>query len=355
MVAREINAVFNEQLVVKDVNRSSELAFILYTVGNCSETPGRFDVTYVGYARLPVGEDFEGFIALETCWPVPNNGPPVLELSVRFEGTVLVLGSRVRENTPPPPTPPPPTLPPPLIDVIPLGPSPSPNRRQAPRLSPRVAAQVQQEARSEVPALQQEAPSEDPAIRALVRSEVPAMPAPELPVGSEVPAIPATELPVLVPASSASEAAPSVCGSAMSVSSQTSSIFHIDEAVFQMCRPNMVLEHLFSMQKAGGSPAPFPVSALRNYNVIGCGFDRENNEHQGIWPGVEDGNVPEGIDDVLEQLGKIGREQPHWCCGVLAIISFLTHVKVSLQSSVACVVLVLLAQATACVCLCGHV
>ena len=119
-------------------------------------------------------------------------------------------------------------------------------------------------------------------------------------------------------------------GKSLAKMGSSSSVFHFDEAVFELCKPNDALRTLLGLQTKGGSVYPFPATAGINYHALGAGFDVDAGEHVSLWGPVEVDSLPRGLDEVLEAMEAFavkGQANPHWCSGVLVCLSWLKAMK----------------------------
>ena len=110
----------------------------------------------------------------------------------------------------------------------------------------------------------------------------------------------------------------------------TSSVFHVDEAVLQLCKPNDILRTLVYFQQRGGSVFPFPVTAGSNYSALGAGFDVDAGRHSSLWGPIVERDLPEDLNEVhdaMERFAVGGQASPHWCSGVLVILAWLKALK----------------------------
>ena len=112
--------------------------------------------------------------------------------------------------------------------------------------------------------------------------------------------------------------------------SNSSSVFHIDPAVFDLAKPNDFLRTLLRMQEKGGSVHPFPATAGRDYSCLGAGFDTTTGEHVTLWGPIDDPAMPKGLEEVhkaMETFAVKGQANPHWCSGVLVLPAWLKTLK----------------------------
>ena len=116
--------------------------------------------------------------------------------------------------------------------------------------------------------------------------------------------------------------------------SNSSSVFHIDPAVFDLAKPNDFLRTLLRMQEKGGSVHPFPATAGRDYSCLGAGFDRTKGQHATVWGPIEDQHMPKGLEDVhkametfADQVEANLGQNPHACYGVLVLLAWLKTLK----------------------------
>ena len=107
--------------------------------------------------------------------------------------------------------------------------------------------------------------------------------------------------------------------------SNASSVFHIDQAVFDLAKPNDFLRTLTRMQQLGGTVHPFQASG-RDYSCMGAAFDVDKGQHTTLWGPLQDKDLPTGLEDVHEAMDKFavkGQANAHWCSGVLVLLAWL--------------------------------
>ena len=112
----------------------------------------------------------------------------------------------------------------------------------------------------------------------------------------------------------------------------SSSVFYIDPVVFEFSKPNDALRSLVAMQEKGGSVYPFPASVSKgmNYHCLAASFDPETGEHATLWGPVREEDLPTGlfeVHDAMETFAVSGQANPHWCSGVLVLLSWLKALK----------------------------
>ena len=295
---RDVNPMFNALLEVDSVSAENRLHFQIRDTGliKIDRLGSLLGPRIIANASLPVGPNYEGFLELSPEEQIPGNGPPLLEVKVRFSPVPTVdvgLNTGV------------------LVDASGSGvPEPRPSQ-----------------------ALQFDTLPSALAAEALGDSSC----------GSGVPVSGAASGGAGVPvsdaeASSSGAIVPAYCmgGSAVPVSRvpvNTSSVFYIDPDVFGLVPPNQILAKLFDMQERR-LVHPFPPTAGRNYNALGAGFDLATKRHASLWPGVVE-PLPIDLDDVIQQMTKFNGmdTHPHWSSGVEVCLSWLRAVKDSMHSA----------------------
>ena len=301
---RDVNPMFNVVLVLDDVCAEDRLQFQIKDRGLISvDRLGWFlGPRIIANTSLPVGPSFEGFLELSTEKQILGNGPPLLQVKVRFSPVPTVdVG-----------------LPSPGNTVVCL-PEPWPSSRQALQFEPSAppAEAVGMSSGSGGPVSGSEAAARGGA-------GVPVSGAETSPSGAIVPVsrVGGSGVP-------ASDAETSPCGAG--VPENTSSVFYIDLEVSALAPPNQILAKLFDMQERRRTD-PFPATAGRNYNALGAGFDLAAKRHVSLWPGVAV-PLPTDLDDVLHQMAKFNGmdTHPHWSSGVEVCLSWLASVKDSMH------------------------
>ena len=83
-VLRDINPVWKSTMVLMDVEPTDRILFVVKDMGVISLTrKGEFLPRVIAQAHLGVGQDFQGYLELQPCEEIPDQGSPVLQLSTR--------------------------------------------------------------------------------------------------------------------------------------------------------------------------------------------------------------------------------------------------------------------------------
>ena len=284
----------------------------------------------IAKATLAVGTSFEGFLELSPERQIPGNGPPLLEIKVRFSLVpTMDVGLPTPGNT---------GL---LVDAWSSGvPGAGPWSSQALQLNPEPSAPaIGMPSGSGVPAVGMPSGSGVPVSGANAASSGGVFAAQAVPiVGSG--------LEVSVAEAAGGTPARWVSGAPVSGVASTSSVFYIDSEVFALAPCNQILAKLFDMQDRRQNH-PFPATAGRNYNVLGAGFDFATKKHASLWSGVVE-PLPTDLDDVLDQMAKFNtlNSNPHWSSGVEVCLSWLTSVKDSIEYALQSIVFLMIIQTT---------
>ena len=287
-----MNPVFNALLVLENVTDEDRLHFQIRDTGLVAmdRLGGLLGPRIIANTSLAVGPSYEGYLELSPEKHIPGNGPPLLEVKVRFSLVPTVdVGLPSVGNTGV------------LVDAWSSG----------------------------VPGA---GPSTFQALHFDVQPSAPAAEEFDMSSGSGVPVSGAAASGGSgVPASGAEASSGSREVPVYGVPGNTSSVFHIDPDVFALAPPNQILAKLFDMQERN-IVHPFPVTAGRNYNALGAGFDLLTKTHVSLWPGVSD-PLPTDLDDVLQQLARFNTmdKHPHWCSGVEVCLAWLAAVKDSMH------------------------
>ena len=116
----------------------------------------------------------------------------------------------------------------------------------------------------------------------------------------------------------------------MSPSQQSSSPFFIDDSVFSLAPPNLILQKLARMQDEN-TKGVFPVGAFRNYNVWAAGFQLLPGDwvKEHLWGPAPKELLPASLPDVLERMELLwqDRNAPGWCGGVGVLVKLLQHLQ----------------------------
>ena len=309
-VRRDVNPLINAMLIMEGMEENDRLEIRIKDFGMFAETHalGMVGPQVLASGHLLVGQDFEGYMELKPLKWLALNGPPVLQLKVRWAKLGDATGLPSLGST---------SL---LV-----------NAWQA------MATQPQSQPGIGVPVT--------------AGSGVPVASAPGLQVGGERSGVPVgvgSGVPECFdissePAGSGNRTPdPSVLGDGgagddaagfgvpVSQRGSTSSVFHIEDAVFNFCKPNDCLRQINAMQFKGGSVYPFPVTPACNYAALGAGFDVDAGEHMALWGPVGDRDMPQGLDevhDVMERFAVNGQSNAHWCSGVLVCLAWLKALK----------------------------
>lgn len=111
----------------------------------------------------------------------------------------------------------------------------------------------------------------------------------------------------------------------------SSSPFFVDEWVTQLKKPNLLLQHLHSMQEKG-EKGMFPVGGFRNYNCWAAGYTRFEGDwdDKQLWGPVPKDVLPTILPDVLERMRslKANWRAPAWTWGVGMLVKLLEHLEV---------------------------
>ena len=320
-VQRDVNPVFNSLLVLDNVSDEDRLHFQIRDVGLIAKDRlgGLLGPRTIANATLAVGQSFEGFLELSPERQIPGNGPPLLEVKVRFALVpTMDVGLPTPGNT---------GL---LVDAWSSGvPGAGPSSSQALQLNPEPSA----------PAIGMPSGSGVPVSGANAASSGGVFAAQAVPiVGSG--------LEVSVAEAAGGTPARWVSGAPVSGVASASSVFYIDSEVFALAPCNQILAKLFDMQDRRQTH-PFPATAGRNYNALGAGFDFATKKHASLWSGVVD-PLPADLDDVLDQMAKFNtlNSHPHWSSGVEVCLSWLTSVKDSIECAPQSIVFLMIIQTT---------
>ena len=104
----------------------------------------------------------------------------------------------------------------------------------------------------------------------------------------------------------------------------------MDDWVFQLAAPNLVLQKLLKMQE-DNVKGLFPVGGLRNYNCFGCGYQQLLGDWDGqqMWGPIPDVMVPAVLPDVLERMEALWKDTTAegWCGGVGTLVKLLQHMQ----------------------------
>jgi len=330
-VQRDVNPMFKSTVVLMDLEQDDMLEFIVRDIGVFAVShTGGFGPRSIARGVLRAVEDFSGHLELTPIKEVPEQGPPVLQLTTRYS-TVLAdpygLGLPPLGNT---------SVLSSLFgsDKNPAG--PSAEQAVMPSAPPFAAAEPSPEPLVEVVRLQvmprvtemsSGVPGSSgvraaPTTTAATAPTAPTTPTAEAPMSSEaphttsgsfwgsgVPAVPTSgpePTPTFVSSGSA-QAAPTTTSSVGSSGVRgvrgSSSTFWIDEEVFLFCPKGQSMSRLEQMRDRK-LLYPFPSSPCRNYNCLGAGFDRETGTWDHIWPGMPLATLGSGFDELLEQFQK---------------------------------------------------
>ena len=116
----------------------------------------------------------------------------------------------------------------------------------------------------------------------------------------------------------------------MSSSQQSSSPFFIDDSVFSLAPPNLILQKLAKMQD-DDTKGMFPVGAFRNYNVWAAGFQQLPGDwvKEHLWGPAPKELIPDSLPDVLERMELLwqDRNAQGWCGGVGVLVKLLQHLQ----------------------------
>jgi len=83
-VFRDVNPMFKSTFVLMDIDEDEMIEFVVRDVGVCAQAHiGRFGPRVVASARMRAGEDFNGYLELNPSKEIPEQGPPVLQVSTR--------------------------------------------------------------------------------------------------------------------------------------------------------------------------------------------------------------------------------------------------------------------------------
>ena len=115
----------------------------------------------------------------------------------------------------------------------------------------------------------------------------------------------------------------------MSSSSQpSSSPFFIDDWVFNLAKPNLILQKLAKMQD-DDTEGMFPVGGFRNYNCWAAGFQLLPGDWgpEHIWGPFPRELLPESLPDVLARMELLWQDPlaQGWCAGVGVLVKLLQH------------------------------
>ena len=82
-VSRDVNPMFKSTIVLEDIEEEMS-EFVVRDVGVCAQAHiGGFGPRVVASARMRAGEDFNGYLELNPAKEIPEQGPPVLQVSTR--------------------------------------------------------------------------------------------------------------------------------------------------------------------------------------------------------------------------------------------------------------------------------
>ena len=303
-----MSPIFNSLLVLENVCDEDRLHFQIKDVGliTVDRLGGLLGPRTIANTTLAVGSSFEGFLELSPERQIPGNGPPLLEIKVRFSLVPTVdFGLPCPGNTGF------------LVDAWSSG---------VPGAGPSSSQALQLNAEPSAPAFGMSSGSGVPAsgANAAASGGVPASAAEAVPISGSGVEVSGAEAAGGAPASG-------VSGAPVSGVAKTSSVFYIDPEVFALAPCNQILAKLFDMQDRRQTH-PFPATAGRNYNALGAGFDFATKKHASLWSGVVD-PLPTVLDDVLDQMAKFNvlQRHSHWSSGVEVCLSWLTSVKDSMD------------------------
>ena len=362
-VPRDINPIFKSTVVLMDVDQDDMLEFIVRDVGVFAVAhTGGFGPRCVARGVLRAGEDFCGYLELTPSKEVPEQGPPVLQLTARHStllqdpdglglpplGNTSVLSSMFGSAGGPSPE----------QAVMPSAPSKESWPRAAPEPSPepvldRVAEHFEAfgswgvPGSSDVPAAPMTSLATAPTAPTTPIAEssgsfgpttfsgtcgssgvpvaptttsgsfgssgAPAAPTSGVPAGptptsgsfgsSGAPAAPTSGVqaaPTTTSGSSGSSGVPGVGEAARNPMAETSSTFWIDPEVFLFCPKGQSMSRLEQMRDRK-LLWPFPSSPCRNYNCLAAGFDPATGTWDHLWPGMDKECLGQGFHNVVQQ------------------------------------------------------
>lgn len=261
-VPRDINPIFNDVLAFEGLCLGESLHFRLKDSGllKSEHLGGLLGPRVLAMGVLLVGQDFSGFLELAMTQEIHKNAPPpMLHIRVNFcrdaEDGVPPSGHTAA-----------------TVDAWTTWPS-------APVLEdsgvPACAASC--EATPAAKAIRLEAQPQSSCFGPAASSSSEAPPAVQAIKFEAQP----QSLCSVVPAAGSSCGVPGSVVPASSVASEATqrcSIFHIGEEVYSLVLPNLILSELVNMQGTRRRHL-FPNGALRNYNVLGAGFDTTRDNH----------------------------------------------------------------------------
>ena len=279
-VKRDVNPTINALCILNDMEETDVLKVLVKDIGMFSEVQalGMVGPQVIASTTIRVKQEVDGYLELTPIKWLALNGPPVIQLKVKW--------SKIGDGLPTPGA---------TTDLV--------NAWQAYASAPR-REQIGENTDvttdqwcSGVPAT-----AGDPALAGCLG----------------VPATSGAECSG-VPASSGDPApAPTMWGN-------SSSVFHVDQAVFDLAKPNDFLRTLLRMQEMGGTVHPFNANG-RDYSCMGAAFDIDNGQHTTLWGPLQDNHLPAGLEDVHEAMEKFavkGQANAHWCSGVLVLLAWL--------------------------------
>lgn len=237
--SREVNPIWNSTMTLVDLQESDRLHVVLKDTGMFRESylGGAIGPRVLASTSLGVGDDFEGFLELTPEAAIPNNGRPVLQVSVRFKrlqvGQNMVGQLRDFFDAPP--------------EIDSPGVSMDSQAMQLHASAPPMsmmqdAQQSLVEESQQVPlveeSLVQESLVQDAKQKSLVEESTPVPP--DIKFHDE----------------------------------RSTSPFFIDREAKNFAELPLLIESLCMLQERNIT-FPFPSSPCRNYNVLACGFDWE--------------------------------------------------------------------------------
>ena len=311
-VPRDINPVWKHTMMFAQLGRQDVLRFTLRDTGLFSNEHlgGAFGPKQVATATLKVGTDFEGF--LEMVPARGDVGEPVLKLVARFPKyeagcpEVGVSGGAF----------------PPVGTTAAVREALEQRQQQALRQEPEVP---------EPSAPPAEDTSEDFPVSAKEQAQAQAQ-AQAQPTAPEVGMSGGPE---------AAQAQPAAPGVGMSGGPDkawahwkgvqpTCSPFYIDQWVYELAAPNMILQKLLTMQTEN-TKGMFPVGGFRNYNCWGCGFQQllGDWDRNHLWGPIAVNDIPKALPDVLERMELLFEDKgaTGWCSDVGTLIRLLQIIK----------------------------